>query len=44
MVEFSLVLLLLLFVLFSIMEFSRAIWIYGTAAHAAKEGARFAIV
>jgi Flp pilus assembly protein TadG len=44
MVEFALVVLLLFFVLFSIMEFSRAIWVYGTVAHAAREGARFAIV
>ena len=26
------------------MEFGRAIWIYGTVAHVAREGARFAIV
>lgn len=44
LVEFALVAILLLVQLFGIMEFGRAIWMYGTLAHAAREGARYAIV
>jgi Flp pilus assembly protein TadG len=44
LVEFAIAGLLFLTLLFGIMEFGRAVWIYGTAAHAAKEGARWAIV
>ena len=44
LIEFALVSLLLLTLLFGIMEFGRAIWIYNTVAHVAREGARFAIV
>ena len=44
LVEFALAGLLFFTVLFGIMEFGRAVWTYGTAAHAAREGARYAIV
>ena len=44
LIEFSLVSILLLMLVFGIMEFGRAIWIYGTVAHVAREGARFAMV
>ena len=44
LIEFSLISILLLMLVFGIMEFGRAIWIYGTVAHVAREGARFAIV
>lgn len=44
LVEFALVLLIAMTILLGIMEFGRAVWIYGTIAHAAREGTRFAIV
>ena len=44
LIEFSLISILMLMLVFGIMEFGRAIWIYGTVAHVAREGARFAIV
>ncbi len=44
LIEFALISILLLMLVFGIMEFGRAIWIYGTVAHVAREGARFAIV
>jgi len=34
----------IIFILISIFEMSRGMWIYDTAAHAAREGVRFAIV
>ena len=43
-IEFAIVSILFLMLAFGIMEFGRAIWMYGTVAHAAREGARFAIV
>ena len=44
LIEFGLVSILLFTLLFGIMEFGRAIWIYSTVAHLAREGARYAIV
>jgi Flp pilus assembly protein TadG len=44
LVEAALALLLTLTILFGIMEFGRAVWSYNTVAHAAREGARFAMV
>ena len=44
LIEFAIAALLFFSLLFGIMEFGRAIWIYGTTAHAAREGARYAIV
>lgn len=44
LIEFGLVSMLFFMLLFGIMEFSRAIWVYDSVAHAAKEGARYAIV
>ena len=44
LVEASLALLLTLTILFGVMEFGRAVWVYNTVAHAAREGARYAIV
>jgi Flp pilus assembly protein TadG len=43
-VEFALVAIVLFTVMFAIVEGGRAVWVYGTAAHLAKEGSRFAIV
>ena len=43
-IEFALVSIFLFMLVFGIMEFGRAIWIYGTVAHVAREGTRFAIV
>lgn len=43
-VEFALVSILLMMQLIGIMELGRAVWMYGTLAHAAREGARYAIV
>jgi Flp pilus assembly protein TadG len=42
--EFTLVGIPVVFVLISIFEVSRGMWIYHTLAHAAREGTRFAIV
>ena len=44
LIEFAFVSILLFTLVFGIMEFGRAIWIYGTVAHLAREGARFAMV
>ncbi len=43
-VEFTLVGIPLIFVLISVFEMARGMWIYHTVAHAVKEGTRFAIV
>ena len=43
-VEFALVSILFFTLAFGVMEFGRAVWLYGTVAHVAREGARFAIV
>ncbi|HWP00517.1 MAG TPA: TadE family protein [Methylococcus sp.] len=43
-VEFALVLPLFFALLFSLIEFSHAIWVYGSAAYGAREGTRFAMV
>jgi Flp pilus assembly protein TadG len=43
-IEFTLVGIPLIFVLISIFEISRAMWVYTTMAHALKEGMRFAVV
>ena len=44
LVEFALISNVFFMLVFGIIEFGRAIWIYGTVVHVAKEGARFAIV
>ena len=44
LIEFAVVSLLLLALMFGIMEFGRGIWIYGSVAHLAREGARWSIV
>jgi hypothetical protein len=44
LLEFTLVGIPLVFILISIFEVSRGMWIYTTLAHAVKEGNRFAIV
>ncbi len=44
LIEFTLVGIPLIFVLISIFEISRGMWIYTTLDHAVKEGVRYAIV
>ena len=44
LVEFTLVGIPMLFVLISVFEVSRGMWMYNTLAHAAKAGVRYAIV
>ncbi len=44
LIEFALVGILLFTLVFGVAEFGRAIWIYSTVAHLAREGARYAIV
>ena len=44
MVEFSLVFILFLTMMGGLFEFSRALWVYTTLAHATRQGARFAMV
>ena len=44
LIEFAVVSVLFFMLAFGVMEFGRAIWMYGTVAHVAKEGARWAIV
>ena len=44
LIEFAVVSLLLLALMFGIVEFGRGIWIYGSVAHLAREGARWSIV
>ncbi len=41
-IEFTLIGIPIMFVLISIFELSRAMWLYNTAAHAVREGTRFA--
>jgi len=43
-IEFTLVGIPIIFVLISIFELARGIWIYHTLAHAIKEGTRYAVV
>lgn len=43
-IEFTILALLLLWMVFLIFEFGRGIWIYNNIAHGAREGTRFAIV
>lgn len=44
LVEFALVAMIFLVVLFGIIEFSRALWTYNTIVQATRAGARFAVV
>ena len=44
LVEFALVVLIFLVILFGILEFSRALWTYNTIVQATRAGARFAVV
>lgn len=44
MVEFSLVFITFLMLMVGLFEFGRAVWIYETVAHAARQGARYAMV
>jgi Flp pilus assembly protein TadG len=44
LVEFALVVLIFLMLLFGILEFSRALWTYNTIVQATRAGARFAVV
>jgi hypothetical protein len=44
MIEFTLVGIPVIFLLISVFELSRGMWIYLTVAHSIKEGARYAIV
>lgn len=44
LVEFSLFFIVFLMVTVGIMEFGRAVWTYTTLAHAARQGARYAMV
>lgn len=44
LVEFAFVSMLLMVQLVGVMEVGRAVWMYGTLAHATREGARYAIV
>jgi len=44
LLEFTLVGIPLIFVLISVFEISRGMWLYHTLAHAVKEGTRFAVV
>lgn len=44
MLEFTFVGIPMLFVLISVFEISRGMWLYHTLAHAVKEGTRFAVV
>ncbi len=44
LLEFTLVGIPMIFVLISVFEISRGMWIYHTLAHTVKEGARFTIV
>jgi Flp pilus assembly protein TadG len=43
-VEFALVVPMFLLILIGVAELTRAVWIYGTVAHAAREGTRYAMV
>lgn len=44
LVEFVLITAILLFSIIGIMEFGRAVWTHNSLSHAAREGARWAIV
>ena len=44
LIEFAVISILFFTLTFGVMEFGRAIWIYGTMAHVARQGARLAIV
>src|SRR5436190_17336585 len=44
LVEFALVTVLFLMLLFGITEFSRALWTWNALVHATREGARYAVV
>jgi len=44
LLEFTLVAIPLVFLIISIAEMSRGMWVYGTLAHAVKEGTRFTAV
>ena len=44
LVEFALVTVLFLMLLFGITEFSRALWTWNAIVHATREGARYAVV
>ena len=44
MVEFSLVFIVFLMLMVGLFELGRAVWIYTTVAHAARQGARYAMV
>ena len=44
MVEFSLVFVAFLVLMVGLFELGRAVWIYETVAHAARQGARYAMV
>lgn len=44
LLEFTLIAIPMLFVIISTVELARGMWVYGTLAHAVKEGTRFAIV
>src|SRR5262245_9929237 len=44
LVEFALVVLIFLGIVFGILEFSRALWTYNTIVQATRAGARFAVV
>ncbi len=44
MVEFSLVFIIFLMLMVGLFELGRVVWIYETVAHAARQGARYAMV
>jgi len=44
LVEFTIAASIFLLLLFGIMDLGRAMWMFGTVAHVAKEGARYGIV
>ena len=44
MIEFVLVGIPIIFILISVFELARGMWLYHTAAYALREGARYAIV
>jgi Flp pilus assembly protein TadG len=44
MIEFSLVFILFITMMGGLFEFSRALWVYTTLAHATRQGARYAMV
>lgn len=44
LIEFVMISLLLLLSIIGVMEFGRAVWVHNSLSHAAREGARWAIV